>query len=220
MQAIKHKSSKVLIAGASGTGKTTFALAYMLGKIREYSRIFIFDSEDELAGRIGAEAHTSFQSMLRDENDAHPFRIFDPAVNFASDYETAFSLFCKSVYDYACTRNENEKPMLVVFDEIQKHNTPHDIEPSLKAILQTGRRRKLDFLAITQAPNEVSNKMRNQCTEIVAFRLVDWNASKFVERFGVTPETLIKLRDGEFLHISVADYVTTKGNLFKILGLQ
>jgi hypothetical protein len=62
--------------------------------------------------------------------------------------------------------------------------------------------------------------MRNQCTEIVAFRLVDWNASKFVERFGVTPETLIKLRDGEFLHISVADYVTTKGNLFKILGLQ
>jgi hypothetical protein len=68
----------------------------------------------------------------------------------------------------------------------------------LKQILERGRRRGIDTLLVTQQPNVVHNRVRNQITEVVAFSQADENAVKFLEDLGFDGQEIRSLGAGEW----------------------
>jgi type IV secretory pathway VirB4 component len=211
MQSINHRSSKVMIAGASGCGKTTLALGILTGCVRSYERVYVFDGEEELEQRIGVESVSRVQELERGET---PFRIFDPISAYdPPNVEQAFEDFCIHVFDTADSIPGNK---LVVIDELQKYvdvNKPFD--GALRSIFQTGRRKRIDALFITQAPNEIHTKIKQQCTELFLFRLLGERSTKFPNEVGITDAELESLRvDGEFIHVDLRTMEKAQANLF------
>lgn len=197
-----HKSRKVLITGGSGTGKTTYFLALVQGWKAQQ---FIFDHEGEFSHR------TKTRPCVRVNDFKGPVICFDPAWCFPGKTPEAFSFFCDFAFTYA-TKKKGKK--VFCCDELQKliGTSKDEIPPELCTILETGRRYELDFCAISQSPNLIHTRVRNQLTEIVCFRQIDERATRFVESLGiVSPQTL---KPGEFVRLDVNTGKQTKGKVF------
>lgn len=211
MNNIEHKSLKLLITGASGSGKTNAFIKFIYGT--EYDHYFIFDHQDELLSRLSnkgieLEPFLNFKDIddyyleLEDEtenNDAvSNVIIFDPSVNYAGEYEDCFEYFCGYVFEL-CNILEGKK--LFVCDELQILTGNLLISKNLQKILQTGRRKALDCAFCSQAPNELHNKIRNQITDLIVFRTLDDRALKWIRDIQLSdPERLMTLPDGEAIH--------------------
>ena len=198
-----HESQKVLVTGASGSGKTT----YFLSRIRDWrafdgaklKQLYVFDHEGEFSRKTGirpAQTPRDFGGRVI---------AFDPSLMFRGRFAEAFAFFCDFAFEHS-TRFDGAK--LFCCDELQKFigTSASEIPQELKNILETGRRYELDFMAISQAPNLIHNRVKNQLSEIVAFQLIEENAAKFVESFGFSTQMLLP---GEFMR-----FKTKTGELF------
>lgn len=198
----RHKSTKILIAGSSGTGKTTFWLEYIHRSF--HSLKFIFDGEGEFIqrGKHGLICQTPeqlverVQQIIAGEHNTNII-IFDPSKMFAGDIENAFDFFCEWVF--AFSEASPMVPKLFAVDELQNVIHTAVIPQSFRKVLETGRRYSLDFAGITQALNLIHNRIRNQITELICFRTSEKRALEYIESLELDPDTISRLRDLRFI---------------------
>lgn len=204
---LAHSPTKLLITGNSGSGKSTFATAYVLGSPQ--GKVFVFDHEGEFSFRLGVPP----EAVARDTDELLKaldgrWIIFDPSRLYPGDTAAAFEFFGEWVFQ-VCEHLSGTK--LFFSDEIQTFVDNHDAPWALRALLETGRRRGIDTALVTQQPNVIHNTTRNQLTEIVAFSQVDANAVKFLEDVGFDGDELRSLAPGQFVARGLRTRVEQRG---------
>lgn len=202
-----HRSNKALITGGSGTGKTTYWTRLILG-YRAQTK-FVFDSEGELAYRLDATPATSPEQI----GAAIPsgWVIYDPEPMFGSDLERGFAFFSSFAFE-ASARLPGTK--LFACDELQAFVNVQTLSPELRDIMQRGRRRGLDFVAVTHQPNELNNKVRSQLTEVVSFLQIEERAISWLTAAGFEESDLRGLRPGEFIARNLRGRGAVRGQVF------
>lgn len=206
VQVFNHPSKKVLVTGVSGTGKTT--LFEKLIRKEKARWKFIFDHQGEFQARFGHKAAADVEKLCA-QTAAGGYVIFDPvqlANEPGADGERrglpgAFAFFCDFVFAMS-ERMKGRK--LICCDELQKLVTVTKSPDELLCILDTGRRYQLDFFGISQAPNLIHNAIRNQITEIYAFRQADKNAVQFLIDNGFNENEIRNLERFAFLWRNLA----------------
>ena len=189
---LAHQPTKILITGASGTGKSTYWTRCLLGFPARYK--FVYDHEGELAARLGVPSLAGLPELA--ESTARGWAIFDPHRLFPGRIEEGFAFFCDFAFA-AGQRLAGRK--LFACDELQCLVDTQSLSDELRLILQTGRRYQIDFLGIAQQPNEIHNRVRAQFTEVVSFLQTEALAIDWLARFGFDGEALRHLAPGEFV---------------------
>lgn len=200
---IARKARHILTCGNSGSGKTTFAMRYITGA-DFYDRIYVYDHEGEFSERSGITPARS-ESELEDFFTEFRFIIFEPSEMFGSpdsenDLEGGLDWFCRWLFN---KQIEHDIESLFYVDEMQKIQSQlTKVSPALKSIYQTGRRRRIDTLTVTQAPNLIHNAIRSQATDLAVFRLKESNALKFLDDLGYNLPGVETLQDLDYYYIN------------------
>jgi len=189
--ALHHRPCKILITGASGSGKSTYRTKYLLNAPGETK--FIFDHQGEFALRC--KVKPAFYPSELANGVASGWCIFDPCRIFPGRLPDAFDFFAEFALEI-CKRQPGRK--VFACDELQKLTATNVVSRELAEILETGRRYGLDCCFISQQPNLIHNRIRNQLTELVSFRQMDAMDLDFLEQNGIDGERGRALRLGEF----------------------
>lgn len=181
-----------LLCGMTGSGKTTFALTYLLN-VSAACR-FVFDDLGQVAARLGL-AHASTSHELESAL-ATRWVIFNPHRMFPGDTGAAFRFFCQWAYD--CSRRGPGKKVLLV-DELWKFCSPNQIPRELAVVAQTGRVENLELVTATQLPHKIHASISGQSTELVCFRLDEPLALDKAEELGADRAAVQGLPLGSFV---------------------
>ena len=195
------------MTGRSGTGKTTYWIRYLLGT--KAACKFVFDHEGELAFKLRAKPARSSEELAEAVDTG--WCIFDPAVLFPGRTQEGFDFFCDFCFQ-AATRRPGRK--IFACDELQKLVVTTGISLELSTILETGRRYGLDAAMISQQPNLLHNRIRNQLTEVVTFSQIDPCAVDWLQSAGFNPDAVRVLRPGEFIARNLNSAQESTGRVF------
>ncbi len=173
----KNKNLVLLVVGCSGSGKSTYAIRFLLNC--KASCRFIFDPRGEYADklkrracRVPAELHAAVGTG---------WVIYDPSYLFPGDPNTALEKFCEWAWTVSA-KLPGQKIMFV--DEVWKHCSPNFIPKSLAMILMDGRKNGIGSLLTTHRPNKLNDAIAGEATELVSFSLngglkLEWLAKNF-----------------------------------------
>lgn len=202
------KRSCLLVVGKSGTGKTTFALRYLVADNSLTAR-FVFDPDGEAAKRFGLSACATEEELALSLDDG--FTVFDPHAMFPGNLAGGMEWFC----DW-CFRRSLELPgaKAMLIDEAWRYCSPGTIPTSLANNLQTGRKAGLGMIFLTQRPNRLNEAITNEATECVCFRLQGENALKRVTDLGADPVEVSQLPNGCFVALNVDSGAELRGRLW------
>jgi DNA helicase HerA-like ATPase len=192
---LEAKRECVLCSGVSGSGKTTFALRYLVAD-KSLACRFLFDAEGEFAQRLGLTACKTQEECELAVDDG--FVVFDPHGMFPGDLAAALEWFCEWCFD-ASSKLAGRKMLLI--DEVWMYCTPGAIPKPLAVVVQTGRKRGLGTLFASQRPNRINEAITNGVTEAVCFRLQGENALKRVSDLGADPVLIASLAEGQFVSV-------------------
>jgi hypothetical protein len=204
---LNHRPTKILVTGNSGCGKSTFYTRYLLNAPQQFK--FVYDHEGEFGYRNGLPTAKQPDELLAAVEKK--WVIFDPVEMFPGRTLEGFEFFTEWTF------NLSEKlpgTKLFACDELQTIVDVHDTPPGLRLILETGRRQGIDTILVTQQPNIVHNRIRNQLTEVVAFSQVDENAVKFLESLGFDGEEIRQLSPGKFVLFDLRRRRWQRGDVF------
>ncbi|HVV00141.1 MAG TPA: hypothetical protein VHH88_02190 [Verrucomicrobiae bacterium] len=180
-----------LITGMTGSGKSTFALRYLVNAAA--ACCFIFDDLGRAATRLGVNpcytAHQIEAALATRRVIFNPWKMFD-------DGKMAFRWFCQWVYD-ASVRGPGKKLFLV--DEIWQWQTNQQIPPELAKVAQAGREENIELVCATQLPHRINASITGQTTELVCFRLNERLALDCIADLGAAREKVSQLPLGSFL---------------------
>lgn len=204
---LDHRPSKVLIAGCSGSGKTLYWTRYLLGSRARCK--FVFDHEGEFSSRMRARPARTLPQLA--EAAGREWCVFDPATMFPGRTGAAFAFFCDFAFTLA-TRTPGRK--IFACDELQTLVGTNVIIEELSLVLETGRRYGLDFAGITQQPNLVHNRIRNQATEVIAFQQMDARSVEWCESVGFDGDAIRALPPGSYLARNLKSGGTAAGRVF------
>jgi DNA helicase HerA-like ATPase len=165
----------IVVAGCSGSGKSTFANCYLLNA--KLTCRFIFDPSGEYAIRFQRRPATNAAEL--NASIVTGWVIFDPHTMFPGDPVTAFAKFCE--WSWTMSRSLSGQKILFA-DEIWKFCNPNKIPLPLASIVQDGRKNGIGLLATTQRPNRMNEAIIGEATEFVGFRLVGTNKLDYLER--------------------------------------
>jgi GTPase SAR1 family protein len=193
VQKFDHKSLKVMVAGVSGTGKTT--LFEKLIKAEKSPRKIFFDHQGEFSTRFGIKP-IYFADELPESLANGGNVCYDPIKEFPGKTPEAFAFFCDLVFEIIQSVKGRK---IFVCDEIQILCDAHEMPEGLMKILDTGRRYQCDCFFITNALNGIHNRLRNQITKLHAFRMVEKNSLKFCDENGFDSEKIRSLKNGEYV---------------------
>jgi len=189
---IENKRTVTICAGVSGTGKSTFALRYLVNA--PLAIRFCFDPDGEFADRLGLEpAQDAYGLGLALCNS---WVIFDPHGIFPGRINEAFAFFCE--WSFTVSESIPGRKCLVV-DEVWKYCTPNAIPEELALVTQTGRKRGLGLLVNTQLPNKLNGSILNEVSEFVCFRLQQDKALEKAAEYGFDVEEVKALADLQFV---------------------
>jgi len=189
---LENKRSVTIVAGLSGTGKSTFALRYLVNA--PLAVRFCFDVEGEFAQRLKLPpASEPYELQL---HACRGWVLFDPHKLFEGHVEEAFEFFCEWAYRFSGLIPG--KKVLVV-DEVWKYCTPAAIPEELALVTQSGRKWGLALLVNTQLPNKLNGAILNEVSEFVCFRLQQDKALEKVAEYGFDAEELKALPDLQFV---------------------
>jgi len=187
-----HRAFHLGIFGASGTGKTTYALKFVTHAPARH--VFLFDAEGEFSPRLQlAPCRTVYEL---DQAIASGWICFDPHIMFPGDLEGALEYFAKLTLRAAALLPGRK---LFVVDELGNYTGGSVIPQPLKTLAQTGRRYGVDGVFMAQQPNELHNTIRCQLTEMVCFQLTDATALEIPKKFGFDIEAIRALKPFEFI---------------------
>ncbi len=181
-----------LVVGMTGSGKTTFALRYLLN-VSAACR-FVFDDLGQVAARLRIP-HASTSAELEAALSMR-WVVFNPHLMFPGDQAAAFQFFCQWVFD-ASRRGPGKK--IVLIDEVWKFCSPNGIPKELAQLAQMGRAENLELMTATQLPHKVHASITGQCTELVCFRVDEPLALNRVQECGGVADEVKSLPLGSFL---------------------
>ena len=201
-----HKASKVLIAGQSGSGKSTRFIKLFLESPAKFK--FAFDPDLEISRKCGLAPCLTVEDMMQ-KIEACLLRktktsliVFDPSHLYPGNFKFALQFFCRWVLEVS--RELTGKKVLAI-DEIQKYTRTGSggVPESLIEICDVGRREELDLLCVcNRGINEVNDDIRAQMTEIYCFKTTTEPAKKVLAGIGFSAADLLKVSDlkkGEFI---------------------
>lgn len=187
-----NKRALTIVAGVSGSGKSTFALRYLVNAVIDVR--FIFDLGGEYSSRLrlppAVDAYSLGLGLCRG------WVLFDPERLFPGRIQQAFAFFCDWVF--AVSQRIRGRKVLIV-DESYRYQTNNAIPGELACCVFDGLKRGLDVMFNIQAPNKLNNTILNECTEFVAFRLQSGRATELCTEWGFNPEELSRLQDLQFI---------------------
>jgi hypothetical protein len=196
-----------LVAGKSGSGKTTFALRYLVNA--ELACRFCWDADGQIAQRLGLpNAHTVEECEL---GIGDGFVCFDPNRLFPGNHAKGFAWFIAWAYAWS-GRIQGRK--LILVDEAWRYCDPNKIPPSLAECIQTGRVRRLDMMFCTQRPTRLNGSITNEATEVVSFALQGPNELKIVGGLGVDVDAVAGLPRGSYLATNCDSGASMRGRVF------
>lgn len=202
------RNACTVVAGVSGSGKTTFALRYLVAE-RDFSSRYIFDPEGEFEERLGVTPAESFEECALASEDG--FVIFDPHALYPGKLADAFDAFCAWSFADA-SRLPGRK--IIYLDEAWKHCDRLSIPDSLSTVVQTGRKRGLESLFSTQLPHKLNGSILNEMTEMVCFNLGEVKALDCVADRGADREEVETLPLGSFFALNKHTRGVLRGSLF------
>jgi DNA helicase HerA-like ATPase len=184
----ENKRSVTIVAGLSGTGKSTFGLRYLVNA--DLAARFCFDPDGEFAERLELKpARNIYDLQLQ---FIRGYVVYDPHAMFAGRLTEAFAFFCDLAFAWS-ERIDGRKVLVV--DEVWKYCTPAAIPDELALVCQTGRKRGLGLMVNTQRPNKLNGSILNEVSEMVCFRLQEENALEKVSGYGFNADELKALPD-------------------------
>lgn len=208
MLEVENKRVITITAGVQGTGKSTFGLRMIANAAPSYDLIFIFDPEGEYEQRLRLPAaRTPYELSLAFVDG---LVIYDPEQMFGGNWEDAFAFFCRFAFD-ASERIPGRK--LFVVDEAWRYVSPRKEPMELANCVRSGRKRGLELLFNTQTPNLLYGPIRNECTELVCFRLGDVSVLDYVKTKGLNPEEISTLPDLYFVAVNVDTRTELRGKI-------
>lgn len=196
-----------LVVGMTGSGKSTFALNYLLNAPAACR--FIFDDLGRAATRLGIRpvfTANECEAALQDR-----WVVFNPHQMFPGATADAFRWFCQWAYD--CSRRGTGKKILLV-DEVWQWCSPNQIPRELALVAQTGREEHLELLTATQLPHKVNASITGQSTELVCFRLTERLALDRAAELGADRDTVAALPLGTFVSWNRLTGATLTGQVF------
>ncbi len=201
-------ASVTLVCGATGTGKTSFAVRYLLNTRADC--VFVFDPEGEFAARLRvppARSPIELESQL-----LRGWVCFDPSQIFGGDLRGGFAFFC----EWAIRMSERmaSKRKIFVVDELWRYCHPGKIPKELAEIVNAGRGRRLELLAIIQRPNRIHADILSQVTEFVGFHLSSSSSLDTIEHeFEISPQDMRHLPKFHFIGKDMVQGGTFRGSL-------
>jgi Cdc6-like AAA superfamily ATPase len=193
-----HRPEKMLITGASGTGKTTLFLSHAVTSKARFK--FVFDHDGQFANRVGWQPARTVQEI--GSATQRGICVFDPSQMFPGNLPGAFAFFC----DWVWTVSQRFKGRKLLYaDEFQKYTFtgPQGLPPEFTTLLETGRHYECDVCLISQSPNLTHTRVRNQLTRVVSFRQVDERAVNFLESLGFDADRLRNLKRFHFIGLDL-----------------
>lgn len=201
--------SCTLIAGRSGSGKSTFARRY-LRNAGGVSLRLVWDDQCEYSRAFNVRASDSVEDLEAGVPLGWVF--FDPSLMFPGRPEEGFRFFC----DWAMSvsqRGGGRKVLLV--DEVWRYCNPAFIPRELAACVQMGRKYELETVFATQRPQRVNESILGEVTEAVSFHLIGKNAvGKMSDCYDMAAEEIEKLPAGSWVSKNMQSGGLMRGRLW------
>ena len=199
----------VMVAGASSTGKTTFALRYLLNGPEHFR--FVFDTNRDFARLMGCDPAETFP-MAEWQLQQSGWAIFDPARAYPSDFGAGLVAF--SDWAWALSESLPGQKVLVIDELTRLGVDPWNCPGSLQAVAQAGRRRNLGMIFTTHEPNRVPGALVGQLTEAVCFQIPFGQPLETMGKMGFATEELDRLPTGHYRARNMMTGGTLAGNLW------
>ncbi len=188
------RRSVTCIFGAGESGKTTFALRYLLNS-KNVSCRFVFDPDGEFAERLKLPPAATPYAMEVAVRSG--WLLFDPSELYGGDTEAALAGFCEIALAMSAALPGRK---LFVVDEVWRHCSPRSVPDELLAVVKTGRKVSLQSVFITQEPRELNETLLAEGTEFVCFKLQGLNSLGRLADYGMPmQEALPNLVKGQFV---------------------
>jgi len=192
----------------SGSGKTTFALRYLVAE-RDFVCRFLFDPDGEFEERLGLTAAETYDEFLCAAEDG--FVVFDPHKLFPGEMQTAFATFCDWCFGWSVI---NPGRKVILLDEAWKHCDRLSIPHSLATAVQTGRKVGLEKIFTTQLPHKLNGSILNEWTEFACFTLDEEKALDCIADRGADRDEVRNLPLGSFVSLNRHTRGVLRGSLF------
>ena len=190
--------SCTVVAGRSGSGKSTFARRY-LRNARGVAARLIWDDQTEYARAFGIRSANSVDDLERDLSSG--WVCFDPSTLFPGNPSAGFAFFCDWCFAVS-DRGPGRKILLV--DEVWRFCNPAYIPPELALCVQSGRKWELETVFCTQRPQRINESILGEATEAVAFNLIGDNAvEKMARAYKLDPSEIENLPSGQWVSRSM-----------------
>jgi hypothetical protein len=208
---LQHASAPgcLLLCGKSGSGKTTFALRYLVAR-RELTCRFIFEGPKlDISARLGLRLATTEDELMLAVEDG--FVLFDSSLMFPGDPRAGLEWFAGWSY-HAAAALPGRKVLMV--DEAWKYCSPHAIPLPLAQWILDGRKLGCETLFGVQQPNRLNEAITNEVTELISFRLQGGNALAKIEGLGLAADEIASLPLGSFVALNCETGGELRGRLW------
>lgn len=197
-----------VLCGMSGSGKTTFAIRYLLN-VQAACR-FVFDDLGQVAARLRIR-HASTAAEL-DAALASRWVVFNPHIMFPGQAAEAFRFFCDWSFN-AARRGPGKKVFLC--DEVWRWCTPQNIPKEFATLAQMGRAENLELVTATQHPQKLNASILGAATEAVCFRTdEDLALLKIEKELRINRSEAQSLALGEFVALNRLSGARLRGRIF------
>lgn len=186
-------SVKVVVAGVSGTGKTTLFEKILRQAMRRARWVFLYDHKDgDMERRFGVKACSTGDDLFEAIEKPGGVVIFNPHEKFSDDGE-GFAFFNKFVWEVG---KNLDGIKIIGADELDAICDERSKPAELCKILNMGRTFKFHCYFIAQSMNGMHNQVRKQMTEIFSFRQGDANGIEWLAKKGFDGKQLETLKNG------------------------
>ncbi len=189
-----QRRSVTCIFGAGETGKTTFAIRYLLNAADVACR-FCFDPENEFASRLavpGQSTPLEIEVAIR-----QGWCLFDPIALYRGNTEEALNFFADAALQFSAALPGRK---IFCCDESWRHISPRGLSDDLLEVIKTGRKVGLESVWLSQEPRELNETILAEATEIICFRLDGVNSLGRLADYGFPrQEELPTLPRGRFI---------------------
>jgi hypothetical protein len=205
-----------LLAGMTGSGKTSFAFRYLLNA--PVAARFIFDDRGQAANRLQKKhvgtANECEAALLSRWIVFNPSRMFRGCLPGTEAGENALRWFCNWCYD-ASRRGRGRKILLI--DELWKWCNTRKLPIELATVAVEGRVENLELVTATQTPEKIPFSIRGSATEVVLFKLQHAKAFEALDELqlpGFDPAEIQALPLGSYVAFNRISGAVYRGRIF------
>jgi len=204
------KPGCTLVLGESGSGKTSFALKYLVARADFTCRFLFCEPKRDFRERLlisDCETEADCEMAVEDG-----FVVYYPGTMFPGDWKAGLEWF--SEWSYRIASGLPGRKVLMV-DEAWKHITPYALPRGVALWTQDGRSFGCETIFCATRPNKLNEALINEATEAVSFRLQGDNALQTVRKeLGLDSDEVANLPLGSFVAVNCETGSELRGRLW------